>query len=362
MAIAIFGDFASVPVPGIQFVQIMPGDRRLPGSPRFTFGDLPGQVLASYYRYTNLHNIGIFVAHDIALAADCLLLRDQTCFQCPQLNIHPVHIETALDQVGRAGGTLRRRDLPGQYAVITGPGYRIYGHWLIDFLPKLYLLHAAGYVLRDLDYLIPDDTPEWALSWLELLGISRDRLSTYSPLTEAVFADELLLPTIVHNGARVSPVLKDAIDLAHSIIELAHGRAKRAPSNRVFISRKYASQSRPLRNRQRIEEMAAEAGFKLIHPEQLTPAEQVTQLMHVSHIVGEYGSGMHNSMFARAGTVVCALRGSDLHPGFLQSGIAEVLGQHTGYVFGTSEQDGSFVVSEDAFRDCLTSALDGTAL
>ena len=73
-------------------------------------------------------------------------------------------------------------------------------------------------------------------------------------------------------------------------------------------------------------------------------------------IVGEYGSALHTSLFSRPGTTVCALRGSMGHPGFIQSGFGQALGQPTGYVFGEQVDqsgDGRFVIGEPDFAECL---------
>jgi capsular polysaccharide biosynthesis protein len=53
-------------------------------------------------------------------------------------------------------------------------------------------------------------------------------------------------------------------------------------------------------------------------------------------IIGEYGSAFHATMFSAPDTPVCGLRGSDYHPGFVQSGIGDVFGQPTGWVFGSN--------------------------
>ena len=43
------------------------------------------------------------------------------------------------------------------------------------------------------------------VNWLELLGIGGDRIVYYDPLLDALAVDELLMPTIFHNGVRREP-------------------------------------------------------------------------------------------------------------------------------------------------------------
>lgn len=66
-------------------------------------------------------------------------------------------------------------------------------------------------------------------------------------------------------------------------------------------------------------------------------AEQVALFAAARQIVGEYGSGLHGSMFSPPGTFVCAFRAAALHPGFLQSGLCQALDQKIGYVLGDAE-------------------------
>src|SRR5438132_3088242 len=43
------------------------------------------------------------------------------------------------------------------------------------------------------------------VNWLELLGIGGHRIVYYDPLLDALAVDELLMPTIFHNGVRMDP-------------------------------------------------------------------------------------------------------------------------------------------------------------
>jgi capsular polysaccharide biosynthesis protein len=174
----------------------------------------------------------------------------------------------------------------------------------------------------------------------------------------------LLLPTILHNGVRASALLNNA---AKCLLSLVNDSVGPPPPNsqrrQIFLSRAHASQSRPLLNRQRIEEIAGAAGLEILHPERLSLPEQVRLFGEANLLVGEYGSALHGSLFSAPGTTVCNLRGSLDHPGFIQSGFGQALRQPTGYVFGETDSqagDGRFTIAESAFSECLGSLL-GTA-
>jgi capsular polysaccharide biosynthesis protein len=152
-------------------------------------------------------------------------------------------------------------------------------------------------------------------------------------------------------------LLADAAKFLLSCVADRAGEPIRSGSNRrVFVSRARASQSRSLLNRERIEEMATAAGLELVYPEALSLLEQVNLFGETRMIVGEYGSALHGSLFSSPGTVVCALRGSLSHPGFIQSGFGKALAQPTGYVFGEAAEqgaDGRFAVAEQSFAEAL---------
>jgi hypothetical protein len=112
------------------------------------------------------------------------------------------------------------------------------------------------------------------------------------------------------------------------------------------------------RNRDTIERLALRAGFSIVYPEQWSLLEQFRLVASASVVLGEYGSALHSTLFAGPGLTVCALRGTGLHPGFIQSAIGSALGQRTGYLFGEHQDHdvpGGFTVSENVLRDYLMS-------
>jgi capsular polysaccharide biosynthesis protein len=120
---------------------------------------------------------------------------------------------------------------------------------------------------------------------------------------------------------------------------------------------------RGLLNRDRIEQIATEAGFAIVHPEQMPLLEQFAMFDAARQILGEYGSAMHGTMFSPTGTTVGLLRGTGSPvAAFLQSAIGDSLEQPTGYIFGqTIEGDPleRFTVHEEAWRTCLDLIFSG---
>jgi Glycosyltransferase 61 len=364
--ISIFGEFAPAPVPGISFCRISQPSKRLPPPFRFLLGNVPNEVLDSYFRAQGLSSAGVFIAHGMSLVGEFLLMRGNTIFKCPELNIHPAHIENAIGQRDLSANQNTRKYLAGQYAFLAGPGNSIYGHWLVEHLPRLAVLHEAGFDVFKLKYLVPSTTPAFALAWLTLLGIKQEQLVIYNPDVEVLQPEELLLPTILHNGHRVSPFFNRVAHLFKAWVAKGNVRLKASGTPpRLFVSRRNASQSRRMINRDRIEKMAEQAGFAILYPEQHPLWEQVRIFGGAKVLVGEYGSALHGSIFSETGTVVCCLRGNALHPGFIQSGVGHALGQPTGYLFGetnTEDPEQSFTLPEDVFDAGLKWILGGGPL
>jgi len=287
---------------------------------------------------------------------DYLLARGDVLLRCKELFLHDGQLATVLRSHAVITVPPRILEEPGQCVMLVGPGYEIYGHWLVDFLPKLHLLRMGGHDLASLKFLIPSSTPEFGTRWLEFLGIRPAQLIRYEPFFDRVRVEQLLIPTVVRTNSRVSPVFAAAVGGLKELMPHAGGDRPAYPS-RIFISRAKANRhARWLNNRERIETMAQESGFTIVHPEHMTLLEQMQLFAGAREIIGEYGSALHGSIFAPAGTVVCALRGTKSPvAGFLQSAIGDALQQPTGYVFGETQDDPleSFTVDEADFQLCL---------
>ncbi len=348
----------------VDFITLYPGTNLVPAPPRFTFGTFNAELAAGYYRNTHLWAIGVYRLHGFEVVGPYGICKNGELFASHEANIHPKHIKDLVAEFGPPTLARPRRFLAGPVAMITGPGYGVYGHWLSDFLPKLWSLQAGGYDVRRLRYLIPANTPRFGLEWMQLLGIPSENIILFDPVNEVVWIEELLVPTTYHNGVRTTTLLRDAAAFLLSLIADHTGEPTGTTADqRIFLSRSRAPQTRALLNRVRVEEIAVAAGLELVYPEAMPLRDQVKLFRSAKMIVGEYGSALHGSLFSLPGTTVCALRGSLPHPGFIQSGFGQALEQPTGYVFGApvdESGDGRFFISETHFAECLRTLLTAT--
>jgi hypothetical protein len=304
-------------------------------------------------------SVGVYVGNRIILRDGFLLDQDRNFLAAGELAIHPGQIEEIDNAASQSLRQMPGRALPGRALAIIppGPGYRIYGHWLADMLPRLSVVELAGVDITDLWYPLPADTPAFALALLHLYGVPPDRMVFYQK-AEMLQAEEWLMPTLVHNGVQASPVLENFVKSFKRRLRLAgHDLAASNAQTRLFLAR--AGGNRRLLNRRKIESMAQEAGFLYIRPETMSLKEQFALFASAREIVGEYGSAFHTSLLSQRSAVVCGLRGNQMHPGFIQAGIGGILGQKTGWVFGESGGGPGpydYTIPEPAFAACLRQA------
>lgn len=354
---------------GVAFHRLAPASRRTPPPPRFLLGPVSGEVLAHFFRLSHLLPVGVYRAADIDIFGECLLSRDDKFLRVAPLGLYPHFIAREYPRLQALTWPRPRRVLAGTHVLLASVGSDVYGHWLVDFLPKLALLRAAGHDIDRMRFLLPATTRPFARTLLALLGIGAEQLVEFDPHAGVLTVEDLLIPTTMNDGVRASPFMRDAAEILVDRLTARHGPLATGDTPlRIFLSRDRIGQSRGLVNRARIEAMATAAGLAVIAPETLPLLDQIRLFAGARVIAGEYGSALHGSLFSPAGTVVCGLRGDALHPHFIQSGIGEALEQPTGYIHGriistpTNPLHYRFEIREADFAQALDTVLTGAAL
>lgn len=333
-------------VAGDRFVELTPGRESLMPAPRFTYGPVPPELNRFYFSETTVYRTGCFFLRGAGVVSDGIPFRDGTLLTDAAVGFGT---EYATLRLGGAMPARIRREA-GRAVCLTGPGYLIYGHWLVDILPKLHLLQRVGIDLAQETLLLPEDTPGFGLTWLEALGIHPKRIVTYHPKDEAVVWDELVLPLPLRTNSRTSPLFAPA---ARHLMERVPGLADRpgpVANGRIYLSRQRSGRmARVLSNWEAVEGLARQYGFTVVYPETMALPDQLAMFRTARLVMGQYGSAMHGTMFAPADCVVCALRGTLIDPGFLQTGLCHVARQPLGYVFGASDRtaDGNEAFAPD---------------
>jgi GT2 family glycosyltransferase len=326
-----------------KFEQQYPPVISRPLSPFFFLGGVPASVTRLYFGTQAVGPIGIYELTDTAMTSHGLLVRDGRFYTSDRLNITEGTIQQCALYGTLIADRVPSRVIDQPVVALAGPGHLIYGHWLTDFLPKLFLLHSAGLRIDQQNYLVPCNTPEFAFQLLSLLGIRDEQLIRFEPYSETIQARRMFVPTLLRCNGQAHPAVAEAARFLLECIQ-ASTRLPSPPSGheRIFLSRGSFDRDRRdrplLLNRDEIERRARYAGYRLVESEKMTAPEQISLFLQARQIIGEYGSCLHNCIFSDPGTAICALRANALHPDFLQSGLCQQLGQHIGYVFGASDE------------------------
>lgn len=214
----------------------------------------------------------------------------------------------ALEETRARGGALAgteiiASDKPG--IIFVGPGVRIYGHWLVDFIPRL---RIAREVLGDDfdEYVLPlpVGTPAWALTMMRVLcGVSERHILWFDPETQSVDFRVALTPTYCHANYHMHPAAADFWPIA-----VGAGASRRLCISRLNYETRTDGVLKSFANRGLFESLAVDMGYELVYPEKLSLTDQIRLFADASHVVGEYGSALHNMLFAPAGAVVGAIR------------------------------------------------------
>lgn len=318
--------------------------------PDLMIGAVTPDLLRTYYLESVVHGATVIRVRDVEVLREGVVLVDGAFATCCQINIDPDYAVRFHPDLARAHPRLPRRLIDGDVVLLAGIGHTVFGHWLVDFLPKLYVLHRAGYRLDRLTFLLPTDTPDFARAWLAALGLDAARFLAYDPTGEVLACRSLIVPGVLRHGSRVSPLMSAAREFL--LDRLGQGRRWWSPPprrrRRLLVARSETStlNRRRLAERDLFEARAIAHGFALVRPEALPIIEQVALFRSAAAIVGEYGSGLHGSLFAEPGAVVVSVRNGDPLLGFLQSGIDHAVGNDSGYVVGSLPGvDGGFSVA-----------------
>ena len=192
--------------------------------------------------------------------------------------------------------------------LVIGPGYPIFGHWLIDFLPRLAIAQRVlGERFGHLIIPMPEDTPEWVREMLHFFcGVPADQIRTFSRQADRLLCSRVCLPSFAHDGNYA----------LHGFMREFYGGFRSSKplqaTRRICLSRRSFEKStrgvwRVFENREALEHMALAHGYEVVAPEELSFADQIHLFQSAECIVGEHGSGMHAAVFAEPGTLVATV-------------------------------------------------------
>ncbi len=322
-----------------------------------------------YDRYTRQHT-----------ALDLLALEDATVFGLGQVAVAERVLPRALragDEVLSLNHELQRKteayevdhdarvvrlnpDLkpiqPASHGLLLAqPGFRSYGHFLLDVLPKLSVVPLCEAPLKLVFHYQPEP---WQETLLGYLGFTREQMLIYNPRRQRLRFRKLFVCSQHRHVYCLHPGANAMYEQLRAAV-LSDAKPDDTLPRKLYCAPPRTSDTSRLLNAAAVQTFLEARGFFTIRPDELSFERQVQMFDQAQWVVGAAGSALHNTVFSPKGTRVLVLM-SD-HPEaqrFAQAGIGAVRQQPTGFLFGAYAEEQDLAQTGRVFSICL-SALEG---
>ncbi|AYM85578.1 glycosyltransferase family 61 protein [Pseudoalteromonas agarivorans] len=226
------------------------------------------------------------------------------------------------------------------------PGDHIYGHWLVDILPRLWLLKEKLETVSDVTIILRWNVPSFAVNMIKLLGYKEENIyfknkdeKILSKISYIVsnFRYNQVFHTHYHKYANhLKKVLEDKIK--------NEGLIGARSYEKIFLSRKNwrgkgGKKLRSLLNINEVESYLKINGYQVIYPENYTLEEQYLLYSNISTVIAEDGSALHNTIFMGDKVNICCLR-SETNMSLIQGALCNVNKQKITYLLGSNVDEG----------------------
>ncbi|MBC7986265.1 MAG: glycosyltransferase family 61 protein [Sphingomonadaceae bacterium] len=190
-----------------------------------------------------------------------------------------------------------------EHALYCGHFFLHFGHFLIETLPSLWwardnhrklIFHPWFGTLPNL--------PPFVRVALEALAIDEDRLVF---ATDRLAVGDLLLPPR-GNPMGGEPVV-ESLGVYRDVAERVAGQWPDSGARKFYVSRRFVRRNMRAVDEHLIENEFVQRGFRVVFPEQLSFAEQVSLVSRAEALAGVRGSALHLSGFMPPGSAVLEL-------------------------------------------------------
>ncbi len=181
---------------------------------------------------------------------------------------------------------------------------RSYFHFLLQFLPRLALLHLRDSI-SGRKFLVTDELPRWARDLIVRPGFFREEdLISIRPGVNVRLSNALLMTPAAMQRMPQS----DELNALRALLAL--GADPDRAHSRYFIPRAHVGR-RVMINEPEIIDEARRCGFEILRPEELSVEEQIGRFSGAKVIAGPSGGGLSNMAFAPPGGHVISLTPRD---------------------------------------------------
>jgi capsular polysaccharide biosynthesis protein len=188
----------------------------------------------------------------------------------------------------------------------------------------------------------------------ETFKLPSQKFDFYELELEEPRLEKALVPSLMHNSHIFHPAMRQAVhDIVQALRTRSGGGMGTGYPQYIYISRdkfrdRTISSKRELSNEDEIKAIVRARGIEVVYPEELPWNEQVNLFSNARLIVGESGSGLHNSIFAPEGAIVLCMQPSTQ----VQGTLSALLGHPTAFLCPESAAmiDGTCVFDIDLKR------------
>ncbi len=222
---------------------------------------------------------------------------------------------------------------------IGSAGFKNYGHWLLDDLPRVAALphimrksgRGADIVLRQSNPTL-DDTKRASIHLAAPAGSVAS--TRFTPRDSVLHFDELwfVTPPTLHTALKSH----DAFRLIHDVARrLAGGRPSRTDA--IFVARQHGY-GRILVNENEVLDALRPLNVEVVHPDRMSFVQQATLFVGARVVVGSMGAAMTNLVFSEPGVRAIHLAPDGWTEPFYWD-LACAAGQQYRAIYGPSQPD-----------------------
>ncbi len=277
-------------------------------------GNMPENIIRTHNQRSHCGDIFLVLLNNVEIYSRCYCSYDNKIIYIA--DVYPEYYKNYLINFIPLGSNLDYKKLDvitldqKPVCIISHFNTNTYGHFILEVLPKLFLLKllcAAGF---DFDLVISNETPN---NYEQIIRLSIDpykvNIIRFDPAKEFIRARSVLFPSMMSHNYHIHPVVVGVI--SDLIAKSIQAYPSRDLNTFIAISRLSRRQKRKdyrvLLNENDMLDKAEELGGYLVEPEKLSFLEQVRLFSQAKIIVGEYSSALHNAIFALTGTSVVSV-------------------------------------------------------
>ena len=228
-----------------------------------------------------------------------------------------------------------------KYFVIHNAFSHTYYHWLLEALPRLFLIReqiSSGTLLLPSNHNEKFHRESLELFGIGDIGILNEKVRYHIPHT--------ITSTQIGRIANYHPIiLKEMVQYINSRIDLATDLG-----DKIYISRSRALK-RKVVNEHQIEIFLRNLGFRIINIEDYNFESQVSIMHHCKYLIGIHGAGLANMIFMREGGKIMELRKHDCGENYFYFSLASTVNLHYYYQFCSSIDEQASVQDADIVVD-----------